>query len=291
MLNRSAGIFIFLLTACVRSIQSTPAEPVPPAVEDPPATPGVMPARSWAILPTSAIKRYVSTGITLLELQSDTSATTASLTTATSFTLSVFQDTEFTRIHGSLDSFSAQANSRISQADPLPVMPLVFRGRLINGGFHLDSINGQSSRAGDCRNSGLNNLATIRQSLIAVPDVLTPGLTWVDSSTVSACSGFIPLQLTTVKTYTVAGESSRNGSPVIVISRIDRFTASGEGAQGQHRVTVLTRGTGSAKIRVDRTSGLLNDADVELQARVTITASGRTQVFTQMARDRITLVD
>lgn len=290
MLNRSAGILVFLLAACVRSTQSTPADPVSPPANDRPVVPEGVSARPWKIIPTPAIKRYVSNGTATLELQSDTAATTASVTTTASFSLSASRETGFTRIQGTLNSFSARTNGRIVQADQPFGLPLVFSGRLISGGFNLDSINGQSPGTGDCRNHELNGLSIIRQSLVTVPDVLAPGLTWVDSSTIPVCSGSIPLQLTTVRAYAVVGESSRDGSPVIVIDRTDRFSASGEGAQGQHRVTVLTRGTGSARIHVDRTSGLLNSSDVELQARVTVTASGRTQVFSQTVKERTALV-
>lgn len=291
MLNRCTGVFVLLLTACVRSTQSSPAEPASPPTNDRPAVPKVVSTRPWTLIPTSAVKHYVSNGTSALELQSDTAATKASITTTASFSLSASREAGFTRIHGTLNSFLAQPSGRILQADQLSGLPLVFTGRLISGGFSLDSINGQPPRAGDCRNHDLNSLSIIRQSLIAVPDVLTPGLTWVDSSTVSACSGSIPLQLTAVRAYTAVGETSVDGSPVIAIDRIDRFTASGEGAQGQHRVTVLTRGTGSAKIYVDRTSGLLNSSNVELQARVTVTASGRTQIFSQIVKERTVLVD
>ncbi len=236
------------------------------------------------------IQRYVSTATAALELQSDTAAIKGSITTTAGFALSAFREAGLTKIHGTLDGFSTQVNGRITQPDQSPVIPIIFRGRLVNGGFNLDSINGQPPGIGDCRNQGLNSLSFLRQSLLAVPVLLTAGLTWVDSSTVSACNGSVPLLLTAVKTYTVAGESYRSGSPVIVIDRVDRFTALGEGAQGQHRVTITTRGSGSGKVYVDRASGRLNSSEGELQALVTINASGRTQVFSQTVKEKTVLV-
>ncbi len=227
----------------------------------------------------------------MLELQSDTAAMRATVTTSAGFTLSASRETGLTRIRGTLDSFSTQTNGRIVAADPPLAVPLAFTGRLVAGGFHLDSLNGQAPGTGDCRNPGLNNLSPLRQSLVAVPLTLAPGTAWVDSSTVTVCSGSVPLQLSAVKSYRVSGEGNRNGAPVIIIDRTDRFTASGEGTQGQHRVTVTTRGSGSAKVYVDRTTGFLNSSEGEQQAQVTITASGRTQAFIQTVKEQTVVVD
>ncbi len=288
MLNRRTCVFVLIFTACARSTQRSP-DPVLEPASNSPATPAITTARSWTLIPTTAIQRYISTATTTLELQSDTATTRGSVTTTAAFTLSAIREAGLARIQGSLDSFSTKVNGRITQPDQASVVPLIFRGRLVNGGFNLDSINGQPPGTGDCRNQGLNSLSFLRQSVVAVPSVLTAGLTWVDSSTISACNGSIPLQLTAVKTYTVAGEDRRNGSPVIVIDRVDTFAAFGEGAQSQHRVTIIVRGSGSAKVYVDRASGMLNSSEGELQARVTINASGRTQIFNQTVKERTVL--
>lgn len=283
----SACLLILLLTACTRSTQGTSD----PALQ--PRSPSVLPgntagvgAASWTLIPSSEVKRYVSTGTAALELQSDTGVNRVSLVTTTAFSLATFWETSLTRIHGTLDSHSTRTDSQITPAEQSNDHPLSFSGRLINGGFVLDSLDGHAPGAGDCRNQGLNSLTALRRNLIATPILLTSGMTWTDSSTVSGCSGSIPLQVTMVRTYSVIGETSREGNPVIVLDRADRIDASGEGAQGQHRVTITSQGSGSARLYLDRESGLLQSSEGKLQTQITVNASGRTQVFGQIVDER-----
>jgi hypothetical protein len=168
-----------------------------------------------------------------------------------------------------------------------PFLPLDFTGYLEHGGFHLDSLAGSPlSTVLDCQAAGLNGIAGIQRNFVVPPLLLSTGTTWTDSSTVPVCSGSVQLVLTAVRTYTVTGQTTRGRQPVIVVARKDRVRTAGQGTQGQHRISILSEGSGSARIYLDRATGLLRESEGVQTVDLVIGSSGRNQRFSQVAEER-----
>lgn len=149
----------------------------------------------------------------------------------------------------------------------------------------LDSIGGQPAGSFiDCQNLALNRMTAVQRNLVRLPVSISQGQTWTDSATVATCSGSIPVELTTVRAYRVLGEAGG----VVTLERSDRMVATGQGAQGQHRITLEAQGTGISRLNVDRLTGELSDASGEFRSEVTVGSSGRLQRFRQTVRDRTT---
>jgi hypothetical protein len=182
---------------------------------------------------------------------------------------------------------SVNVEDPASVAGQPPHLPLAFTGHIGGGVFSLDSIAGSPIGAViDCQAGGLNGMTGVQRSVIAPPLLVSTGTTWTDSSTVPACSGSVQITLTAIRTYTVAGQALRGAQPVIVVDRQDRIRARGEGAQGQHRVSILSQGSGLARIYLDRTTGLLQESETRQTVDLVISSSGRNQRFKQTVEER-----
>jgi hypothetical protein len=283
-------LLALLMTALLACSRATPTgEPVPVGdpenhvTQQPKIRTGTGP---WTFSPVSTSHSYRSIEIVSLELQSPVSPQRDTFTTTTDFTLQMIRVPTHARVTGVIEHFTRTPPGDL---EPDPSQELVFRfaGRIQSGGLVLDSIAGQI--AGSylrCETAGINRMTTVQRNIALLPSTLIRGQRWTDSSTVPACSGSIPIQLTTVREYHVLGEES-SGS--IALDRSDRIVASGEGAQGQHRISLRADGSGNSRMSLNPTDGSLSRAESEYRIEVVVGSSGRLQHFTQVVRESVTL--
>ena len=273
--------FTLISIACTRAVPG-PAPGPATDPQQPPIQQEIGSARGpWTFSPTSIPLSYRSVEIALLELRSPTPRRD-SLTTTTDFTVRISRSPAATRVMGTIESLTRTASTSF-EPDSSYKLPLSFTGSLRDGGLVLDSVAGQASGSfTSCESAGLNRITAVQRNIILPPAMLTKGQTWTDSSTVPACTGTIPVQLTTVRQYHVLGEGS-DGS--VTLDRSDRVLAAGEGAQGQHRITLRAQGSGSSRMSLDRITGSLTHAESEYRIAVTIGSSGRVQEFAQVVRE------
>jgi hypothetical protein len=284
-----SGLATLLVSAaCVRS---NPAA-APPSEIPQSSSPAVSPASgSWSLIPDEGFHSYASRTVTTLELQGATSAIRDSFAVALDYSLRIQQDTGLPRVTGTIDRLQREPRSRLSETEPAAVLPLSFSGRISSGGLMLDSAGGRAvAIIADCENAGLNQMSVIQRNISSAPLTLRPGTSWTDSSTVSTCSGTVPVELTTVRTYTVIGGAQAPEGAAIVVERSERTRAKGEGTQGQHRIGLQATGTGSARLYLEPASGLLRLAEGKSRTAITIRSSGRLQEFAQTVEERTTRV-
>lgn len=126
-------------------------------------------------------------------------------------------------------------------------------------------------------------LITQVQGLIPkIPQQLTLGSAWRDSTVTSGCRGMIPATSTMISNYVVAGDTTTiDGSDVLQIQRVDSFSATGEGVDGQHRIQMIATGTGKTTLFFDVTAGRLTDAKTTQRTLVDVTTSGKLAQFIQ----------
>lgn len=272
---KSKRYFCLLIVAgCSRA--PSPELPAPePGVRQPPPVivPDSRPA-NWTFTPASSSRSYIAVESTTVMLDSRRDSSVA----RTAFTVAVSPLDTHATVRGTIEQITAEAET------PIKDLPFSFSGVLQNGGLTIDSIrNAKLPTVLMCDTPALSRLSVIRRNILATPSTLTRNQTWTDSSTVPACSGTIPVQVTSVRTYRVVGEADGG----VVLERQDRVVASGEGAQGQHRITLQSRGTGSSRFLLDRITGALISASGSTQLQVDIGSSGRVQRFVQVVRDRV----
>lgn len=133
-------------------------------------------------------------------------------------------------------------------------------------------------------------LVTLARQLIPrIPNQITTGNTWRDSTTTSGCRGLIPIESNVISNYTVIGDTTINNTTVLQINRTDSLSASGEGADGQHRVLLTATGTGIGTVYLDPVTGLLVGIKEAQRALVSVTTSGRLVQFLQRATETVSI--
>ena len=291
MVQRVTRAIVALFTIACSSSGPT-LEPLPQQSDGSatPAPPRTIPGR-WVLVPDHSSKSYISSVMALLELHSDGTTVRDSVATSIDFTISVALDQNPPKFTGIINKVSVQTGNRIEQPNLPSVLPFPFAGHLENGKLLIDSTGKEAvTDPTRCTSSAAGTLTSIQRNFIVPPAVLTTGLSWTDSVTIPGCSGSIPIILSTKRSYHVTGETSYNGRRVLLVQRTEETEASGEGSQGQHRVTLNSRGSGTANMHFNSTTGDLVGLQGEQRSQVEVTSSGRVQKFTQIVREKTDLI-
>lgn len=285
---------VLFLAACGRTAPTVTSGDAPQPIPDPRIESSherITTLSGITLNPDSGVRHYSSSSTTALQTMPGTDSSQAVIIMTLGFSLSYSRlPSLHTRIAGALTQMSLTIEGFAQPPDQQPVLPLGFAGYIASGNFHLDSLAGSPiSTVLNCQAAELNGITVIQRSFVVSPLILSAGTTWTDSSTVPACSGSIQHTLTAVRTYTVAGQAIRGAFPVIVVDRRDRVRGTGEGAQGQHRISILSEGSGSARIYLDRMTGLLRESEGTQTVNLVISSSGRSQRFRQVVGEQVRL--
>jgi hypothetical protein len=121
--------------------------------------------------------------------------------------------------------------------------------------------------------------ADLHNLLVGFPTQFSQGNSWRDSLELSTCQGMIPTRVRIARSYIVAGETTYQGFPVVVVQRKDSVHAHGEGAQQQHRVILDASGTGNATYYLNPQNGFILRLSTEQNLDLAITTSGKIHRF------------
>ncbi len=137
-----------------------------------------------------------------------------------------------------------------------------------------------------------NAALTVRaQQLIPkLPNHLFIGDHWHDSTTTNGCRGMIPAESTVISDYTTVGDTTFANVPVLQVRRTDTLFATGEGADGQHRILVSANGTGVTNLFFDVSSGRFIGSRGLQNSLVNVTTSGRLTQFIQRVIESVAIV-
>ncbi len=132
-------------------------------------------------------------------------------------------------------------------------------------------------------------LMRAQQLIPGIPAHLTGGESWSDSTTTEGCRGSVPATSHVVHTYTVLGDTVLPTGNALHVHRDDVISATGEGAEGQHRVLISATGTGSAELFFDTATGRFLGSDGVQNSTVDVNTSGRITRFAQHVNQRVAL--
>ena len=136
-------------------------------------------------------------------------------------------------------------------------------------------------------------LTTRAQQLIPkLPNHLTVGDHWRDSTTTTGCRGMIPAESTVISNYTTLGDTTFvntafANTTALQIQRIDSLSANGEGAEGQHRIHVTAKGTATTNLFFDVATGRFIGSHGLQTSLVNVTTSGRLTQFIQHVTESV----
>ena len=174
-----------------------------------------------------------------------------------------------------VDTFAVITQGSIVPAQ-IVELPIRLTGSLGMGGVRVENTPSES-----CEPIRATVASDIHNLLAPVPSQLSRGAVWRDSITTSGCQAGIPTTAVTRRTFTVAGEVNRSGQTFLLVQRVDSVSARGEGAYGQHRMTVEGSGVGTALHYLETASGEVSQLTTNQRIRITVTTSGRLHSFTQ----------
>jgi hypothetical protein len=173
-----------------------------------------------------------------------------------------------------MDTSSTTTQGTIGPVQPVR-LPVQLSGLRIDDSLTIsaDSSTERCNPVSSALSADLHNL------LVGFPLQLSQGSGWRDSLELNTCQGMIPTTVHIARSYVVAGETTYQGLPVVVVQRRDSIHAHGEGAQQQHRVTLDASGTGKATYYLNPQNGFVLGLNTEQNLDLAITTSGKIHRF------------
>lgn len=271
------------LVACTASTVPPSGQPAPL-----PSLPILLPIPSasgpWTFNYATGPVSYEISRSATIESQSDSLAHRELSTNVTHESLMLGQTGDTIHFTAVVDTFSTTTQGIIGVVQPV-MLPVQLSGLLERDSLLITS----DSIANKC-NPVSSVLATdLRNLLVPFPAQLTQGSSWRDSVELSGCQANIPTTARTTRSYTVAGETSYLGLPVVMVQRTDTIQAHGDGAQQQHRVILDASGSGSAVYYLSLKDGQIMHLTTEQELNLTITASGKINRFKQGSKQDFSL--
>jgi hypothetical protein len=252
------------------------AEAVAPAAADPLAAP-------WSVTATS--------GPITQEIRLEASLVSRVDSVERRDTIRAVVSAAWSRVHGDgaarlaglLTGFRLSADS----AEPLTPAGL----RLPVPFSALDGVGALQARftSPDPAGCGLDAAAAsaLREVFVTMPQLLTPGTRWRDSSSHVVCRDAIALSVQSAREFRVIGAERRDGHIVVLLERHSRTTMRGEGLQFGESITVEAQGEGEAQLAVRLAGGFVVAGSGESVLRMTMRGRRRSQELTQRTRIEI----
>lgn len=165
-------------------------------------------------------------------------------------------------------------------------LPVRISGSFTDSAFTINADAGGSK----CNTSSSMLVTDLHNLLVPFPERLSTGVSWRDSVNIQGCQAGIPTSGHTDRSYTVSGDASYEGHPVLVILRTDTTHAKGEGGLQQHRVSIDATGTGTALYYLDTATGRVARLTIDQMLDLSVTASARRSQFKQSSKQEFQIV-
>ncbi len=278
------GAFFSIACATTRSSPPPVVVPTAPSPINQGPTTTTPDARLWSFKYQPGIVNYrIARSATIV--RSDTAGSTE-LSTNTSHELITLDSTESgISFVGVVDTFTTTAQGLIGPAQPI-LLPVQVSGSFTPGGLTLtgQAANEKCSPVHSVLYSDLYNL------LVPFPQQLSPGIFWRDSVEIRVCPAGVPTLSHTTRVFTVTGEVTYEGRPVVLVQRDDTTRAQGDGGLQQHRVSIDAHGTGTAIYYLDISTGRIMHLTVNQTLALGVTASGRQYQLKQDSKQEFEIV-
>ena len=281
-MRQARSILVLLVVGCttVRTAVVPPATPPSPEPTNQPADRG-----PWAFVYHSDTLHYQVTRSAAVESQSDSAPHREISTNNTHEILNITVEADTIRYVASVDTFSTTTQGLIGPVQQVS-LPVHIAGT-VDSIMAVDDSTGTTQMCDPVRSSLQTDVFNL---LINVPAQLSPGISWHDSTTRTACWAMIPVKGIVTRNFLVVGAALYNGQRTVVIQRTDSINAHGEGRQQQHQLTVEVSGIGSGVyyLSPERNSllHLTTTQDLDLAVR----ASGRISRFRESVKEEFNLL-
>lgn len=120
-----------------------------------------------------------------------------------------------------------------------------------------------------------------RETWVAPPSALRPGMTWSDSTDFPLCRDGVVLEVTSLRRFTATAAVVHQGRVVVSVTRESRVRMSGNGVQFGDSVRVRAEGESTATLLLSRDGGVIVAGNGESELRLTFEGRRRTQQLVQ----------
>ena len=250
---------------------------------------------NWQFSFEHRLHTYLSTAYATIQTADSTQSELDTLTSVIRFVIDTDRSDMSAVVSGIIDRVDFTTGSRIGISSTKPQVPISFEGSLSPKSIELNLTTSTDTQptvtTPNCTNPNATVLGDIRTWLTILPQEITPGFKWADTVSTTTCSNpGISSALHVVRSYTVLGDTTYTGIEALVIRRTDTTKLDGVGAQGQHELTLIGKGTGLTTIYVDKRGETLAVNSLQ-DLSLTVTASGRLRHFNQRVQQTIKLLD
>ena len=292
--NKTCAIASLLVAAATTSCARGPRAAGPPFPSNTPAEAApnehaiAAHTAKWSFHRGSTTMSYHLVSTTTIRTEPDTSQLRDTITVSMSFSLAI--DTAGLNISGILNQAATYTGIRENATPVLSLpTPVTFAGSISQAGIDLHP---SALTSAEIPCSGLTDtwLTRVKLLLDSIPSTVQIGMSWRDSTNLQVCQGSIPIELFLIRHYRVAGETTKLGQQVVLIERSDSTQAIGQGIQGQHQVSIESRGEGGASLFLDIRTGSLITSDYQHSSTVIIRTSGSDHTFRQQTGEKVSLI-
>ena len=271
-----------VLAACASPNVPVAGIPVPSPTTPTPTTPS---RRTWTFTYAAGALSYEVSRTATIESQSDSSSHTELSNNATHELLNLDVAGDTIRFTAAIDTFATATQGSIGPVETLR-LPIQLRGSLTH-----DSLAISNDSIPESCNPAESALSTdLRSLLILFPAKLDQGATWRDSTAAKGCYGMLSTTVTSSRSFTVTGETTYEGRPILAVQRADTISAHGEGSQQQHQLVLDATGTGTALYYLSPDDGHIVHLSTEQDLNLAITVSGQVHRFRQHSKQEFSLV-
>ena len=284
---RSYGSWFSILFAVSTWACATAPGPVAGGARDPRPALTPVPTSSpgpWSFSPASGTRAFRISRNASIEEVTDSAVRREVISNFTHEILTLEPAGEEMSFRAVVDTFAVISQGPIEPAQ-IGELPIQLAGSLGMSGVRIESAASES-----CDAVRATVAADIQNLLAPMPSQLSRGAVWRDVITTSGCQAGIPTTAVTKRTFSVTGEVERSGQSLLLVQRVDSVDARGQGASGQHRMTVEGTGVGTALYYLETQSGEVSQLTTNQRIRITVTTSGRLHSFTQTTNQELVRV-
>jgi hypothetical protein len=131
--------------------------------------------------------------------------------------------------------------------------------------------------------------ADVHNLVVPFPVLLTSGAAWKDSIELRGCQTGVPTLSQVSRSFMVTGDTTYQGSRVIIVTRADSLEMHGEGGLQQHRLALSAAGSGTAVYYLNPDSGQVVRLAVNQDTRFELTTVERRSHFQQTSTQEFVL--
>lgn len=261
----------------------TVSEP-PPVVVPVPVPPPARPAAPTRVTIPRRVQeqRYRVESVARLERDSSGLKEQAELRTTARILFGIERDALRARGTGVVDSFLVRGLENTSRNASAPMQPMT-----VPFEFSMDSMQVRvavrPALTNECDAPETGATGLVRDLLVPVPQDVSVGSTWSDSSASFMCRAGVPIVMRVRSRYTVDRIELRDDRVELHITRTMESALEGSSTVAWRARSVRGNGSGTYQIRIDGQTGAL----LELTGRNTLTLDVRTAQMTQVTELRV----